>query len=37
MTRKKVIGDELDARAKATGYQRVHTKKKTVIETVINI
>lgn len=37
VTRKKITGDELDARANEHGYQRVAHRKITVMETVIRI
>jgi hypothetical protein len=38
MGRKKVTGDELNAHAKANGYQRgLHTETKTAVEAVISM
>ena len=36
MGRKRITGDVLNARAKANGYKRGHTGKKTVVETAIS-
>jgi len=36
MARKKITGDELNARAKANGYQRGHIERKTVVGTAIS-
>jgi hypothetical protein len=37
MARKKITGDELSARAKANGYQRVHAETKAIFETRISM
>jgi hypothetical protein len=34
--KKKATVDELDARARANGYKKGYTEKKTVVETAIN-